>query len=92
VKRVWLAGFALALASCTRLQPAVNALDAACTLGLVDAIAVQASAAERGIPVAELAALLCSVPEVYDAWALAHEQRTDPAMAAVLRAREMGLL
>jgi hypothetical protein len=92
VNRVWLAGFAFALASCTQLQPAVNALDAACTLGLIDAVAVQASAADRGIPVAELAALLCSVPEVYEAWTLAQSQRTDPAVAAVRVAQARGLL
>jgi hypothetical protein len=81
---------------CAQLRPAaetaVGAIDAACTLGLVDAVAVQVSAADRHIPVEVLAELLCSVPEVYEAWTLARGQRTDPAAAAVLRAREMGLL
>jgi hypothetical protein len=85
------------LASCTPstrqvADSAVEVVDAACTLGLVDAVAVQVGAADRDIPVEVLAELLCSVPEVYEAFVLAQGQRTDPAVAAVLRAREMGLL
>lgn len=87
---------ALGSTGCTKLQSAAEAtataIDAACTIGLVDAVAVQVSAADRGIPVDVLAELLCSVPEVYEAWELAQGQRMSQATAAVLRARELGLL
>lgn len=90
--RLVLVALLLSLPGCTALRPAVQALDAVCTLGLVDSPAVQASAADRGIPIAELAALLCSVPAVYAAWEQAHEQRQDPVAAAVREARARGLL
>ena len=90
--RIRLVLAALLLAGCTQLRPAVQGIDAVCTLGLVDSPAVQASAADRGIPIAELAALLCSVPSVYAAWEQAHEQRQDPVEAAVREARSRRLL
>lgn len=82
----------LAPSGCALLRPAVDVVDAACTLGLLDHPMVQWSAAERGIPVAELAALLCGIPAVYEAWEDALERRRDPAAAAVQTASERGLL
>jgi len=92
--KLTLAGLlALWLVGCAALRPAVNVVDAACSLGLRESPAVIAEAESRGLPVAELVALLCAAPAVYDAWEAAHDQRAaDPGVPALRAAKAEGVL
>lgn len=83
----------LTLTGCAHLRPAVNVLEGLCTLNLTEHPVVAEVSAERGIPVAELSAILCSIPAIYEAWEAARDEgRSDPATAAVRRAEELEAL
>ena len=92
MKHVYILIVALALTGCAFLRPAANVVEAACALGLRDAPEVQAAAESRGVSPAQLAAALCALPAVLDAWEGASGQRADPARAAVRAAQREGLL
>lgn len=85
--------FASALAAaCTYLAQAKDALHLACESGLVGAALVQMRAEERGLSPAALAAALCAVPAVFEAYEQARTVRANPAAAAQRAAVVRGLL
>jgi DNA-binding transcriptional regulator YiaG len=92
MKHVYVLIIAQALTGCAFLRPAANVVEAACALGVRDTPEVQAAAETRGVSPAQLAAALCALPAVLDAWEAAGDQRADPARAAVRVAQREGLL
>ncbi len=93
IRLVLLALVLVLVTGCAKLRPAVNVLEGLCTLNLTEHPVVAEVSAERGIPIAELAAILCSIPAIYDAWQAARDEgRSDPASAAIRRAEELGAL
>lgn len=93
MRHIYLA-LGLGLFGCTHSEAVqvIDPLRVACSMGLVQEAAVQASAHVRDIPVESLAAALCEVPAVFDAWEGARADRADPATAAVAAAEKEGLL
>ena len=74
-------------------QQAVQTLDVACTLGLLQSPAIQQQADELGIPGQQLAEYLCMVPELVEALAQAKQARSiDPGTTVLAEARGRGLL
>jgi hypothetical protein len=78
---------------CAAVRPVVDGADSVCALALAEHELVEDAAIKYGWPLEQTASWLCGFPEVYDAWEAALMQRSaDPADAAVVVARESGLL
>ena len=98
VRLVLMGGLALLLVGCSAFQSgpaqqAVQTLDVACTLGLLQSPAIQQQADELGIPGQQLAEYLCMVPELVEALGQAKQARSiDPGTTVLAEARGRGLL
>jgi hypothetical protein len=90
--RVPLFGMLFVLSGCAYLQPAANAVHAACTLDLIDSPVVQSAAERRELPIEVFADLVCANAEVIAAYRKAPRQRTLRDVAAIRKATELGLL
>ena len=87
-----LSGLAASSIGCAYLEPAKAPVQAACESGLVEAALVQFRSEERGISPAQLAAALCAVPAVLEAFEQATTVRANPVAAAQRAAVTRGLL
>jgi hypothetical protein len=87
----------IVLSSCAFWQQdadtAADTLRTACEAGLVEQAAVAAEAGRLGIPAEQVAAYLCSIPAIYDAFSpMIPRTAGPPASRAIGTARDLGVI